>query len=113
MNKPLLKVLVFTFSFSVGAFLVWQLKGNLEGESQVSSEQGEVEERQEAEVEAFAVSPKSAGGSLRFFEEESEKENDQPLLPGSKSGIFIPLSPVDPAWEEMVPVIPAEPNSEE
>ncbi len=108
---PSIKILVLMFSLGLASLMTWQLTKNIQEpkqkptpEKQETSTKDDPVEKDDAQ--AIHIGPKSAGAidvDLKDLfpttpedpnpeEEDEEKPNQQPLLPGSKSKPILPSS---------------------
>lgn len=102
---PSIKLLVILFSLAVGSVMVWQLSNNLSNTDAIDSTDEDAASTKKDSAEKtppVIISTKNPAGSIDISEnpevqkllkkdkEKKEQEEPRPILPSSKSGIFIP-----------------------
>jgi len=110
-THPAIKILVIAFSLTVGALIVWQMKGNMSGDDAETPANTETTKEQKKEPAPVIISTKNPAGSVKLRDVEQilpdfkkEPKKQPPLLPSSKSGLVLPpqekIKPNQPSTQE-------------
>lgn len=99
-SHPAIKILVILFSLSLASYVIWQMTSNMSGEKTETQNTPESSPNTKKEEPPMIMGTKSPGGSVRLKDVEDQLSNPDkeeskktpPILPGSKSGIFLPPS---------------------